>query len=369
MASVEWINPAAPRINQAGIEAVSDVLRSGAFAQGPKVAQFEEEFARYLGTTYECVAVNSGTSALHLGLMAAGVGPGDEVICPSFSFAASGNAIALTGATPVFCDIDLDTFCVDVAHAESLISERTVGIMAVHLYGQSANIDQLKELTRRKGLQLYEDAAQAHGATWDSTKVGSFGTFGAFSFYPTKNMTSGEGGMVVLESSEHARKVRLLRNQGMLKQYENEVVGFNLRMTDIHAAIGLSQLSQLDSFNKARQSVATRYSDGLKGCKLPFVHDKSNHVYHQFTVLVGAERDSIVNHLRDEHRVRAGVYYKTPIHKLPPFLDCSQELPNVDKASSQCLSLPIHAWLSDEDVDRVIECFNETIQKVGGEHA
>jgi perosamine synthetase len=211
------------------------------------VAAFEAEFSTVVGGR-PCVAVNSGTSALHLGLLANGVGPGDEVIVPSFSFAATANAVALTGATPVFADISPDNFCLSAAAVEAAITPRTVGVMPVHLYGHPADMDGLSEVTDRHGLALYEDAAQAHLASLHRRPVGTFGAVAAFSFYPTKNMTSGEGGMVVCADESIARQVRLLRNQGMEKRYANEVVGFNSRMTDLHAAIGRVQLARLDEW-------------------------------------------------------------------------------------------------------------------------
>ena len=247
----EFIPPAKPIIGSEERGAVDRVLRSGMLAQGPEVAAFEQEFAEHFGLARTCVAVNSGTSGLHLGLLAAGVGPGDEVIVPSFTFAATANSVALTGATPVFADIELDTFCLDPASVEACITERTVGVMPVHLYGHPANMPALQDLAEKHGLMIFEDAAQAHGASLNGTPVGAFGTFAMFSLYPTKNMTSGEGGMVSVATDEIERLMRLYRNQGMERQYENEVVGFNTRMTDIHAAIGRVQLTKVNGLDEA----------------------------------------------------------------------------------------------------------------------
>ena len=240
----DFIPPVKPILGEDERREVERVLASGMIAQGPEVAAFEEEFGTELVGGRECVAVNSGTSGLHLGLLAAGVGQGDEVIVPSFTFAATANSVALTGATPVFADIERDHFCLDPDAVEAAVTEHTKAIMPVHLFGHPADVMALQAVADRHGLMLLEDSAQAHGATYGGRPVGSFGRFGMFSLYPTKNMTSGEGGMVACEDAELSRRVRLLRNQGMERQYANEVIGLNNRMTDIHAAIGRVQLTQ-----------------------------------------------------------------------------------------------------------------------------
>ena len=256
----DFIPPAKPIVGDDEIAAVTRVIRSGMLAQGPEVKAFEEEFSAHFGLGRACVAVNSGTSGLHLGLLSCGVGAGDEVIVPSFTFAATANSVALTGATPVFADIEPDTFCLDPASVEAAITERTVGIMPVHLYGHPASMGPLQEIATRHGLRLFEDAAQAHGASLDGTPVGAFGQFAMFSLYPTKNMTSGEGGMVSVADAQIERLMRLYRNQGMERQYENEVVGFNARMTDLHAAIGRVQLTKVDAWTAKRQANAAKSS-------------------------------------------------------------------------------------------------------------
>jgi dTDP-4-amino-4,6-dideoxygalactose transaminase len=223
--SLDFIPAAKPIIGDEERAAVDAVLASGMLAQGKQVADFETEFSSVLVDGRAAVAVNSGTSGLHLGLLAAGVGPGDEVIVPSFTFAATGNSVALTGATPVFADIELDHYTLDTDHVASLITEKTKGIMPVHLYGHPFDVEGLGRLAAERGIDLYEDAAQAHGASFNGQKVGSFGTFAMFSLYPTKNMTSGEGGMVTTSHAAVEHRLRLLRNQGMEKQYQNEIVG------------------------------------------------------------------------------------------------------------------------------------------------
>lgn len=337
--------------------AVDAVLASGMVAQGPQVAGFEDEFAQVVAGRH-CVAVNSGTSALHLALLAVGVRTGDEVIVPSFTFAATANAVRLAGATPVFVDIEADSFCLDPAAAEAAITARTRAIMPVHLYGHPADMTRLGEVAARHGLWIVEDAAQAHAASWQGTPVGAFGAAGAFSFYPTKNMTSGEGGMVTTACDHIARQVRLLRNQGMEQRYRNEVIGFNTRMTDIHAAIGRVQLAKLAGWTARRESIAARYDAELTGVTVPPVAEGAVHVYHQYTVRVPGDRDGFAAALA-QRGVGSGVYYPTPVHLLPSFGLTALDLPVTAQAAAEVLSLPVHPALSDDDVDTVIGAVNQ----------
>lgn len=357
------IPAAKPIIGDEERAAVDRVLRSGMLAQGPEVAAFETEFAAELVGGRTCVAVNSGTSGLHLGLLAAGVGPGDEVIVPSFTFAATANSVALTGATPVFADIEADHFCLDPAAVEAAVTERTVGIMPVHLYGHPANMTALGAIAARHGLRIFEDAAQAHGATWEGAQVGTFGDFAMFSLYPTKNMTSGEGGMVSTGQDDLARRLRLLRNQGMERQYENELVGLNNRMTDLHAAIGRVQLTKLARWTSQRQANAAVLDSGLEGVVVPPVAEQATHVYHQYTIRVADDRDGFVAALRSEHGVGCGVYYPIPNHRLPSFRR-ELDLPVTEKAAAEVISLPVHPSLSADDLDRIILAVN-SIAKAG----
>lgn len=350
------IQLAQPIIGDDEVDAVSRVLRSGALAQGPEVAQFEAEFSSAVDGR-ACVAVNSGTSALHLLLLAFDIGPGDEVIVPSFSFAATANAVALTGATPVFADIDLESFCLDPEAAERVLSPRTKAVMPVHLYGHPADMPRLRQLCDTHGILLLEDAAQAHLAAVDSVPVGALGDGAAFSFYPTKNMTSGEGGMVVVADDEVARRVRLLRNQGMERRYENEVVGFNLRMTDVHAAIGRVQYRNLCEWTTTRRENAARLTEGLRGVFTPIERQGFRHVFHQYTIRVtGGDRDEFADALRSRG-VQCGVYYPTPIHLLPSF-SLDQDLPNTEIAAQTCLSIPVHPALSSVEIEAIIESVN-----------
>ncbi len=360
------IPAARPIIGAEERAAVDRVLASGMIAQGPEVAAFEDEFSQLVEGRH-CVAVNSGTSALHMALIAMGIEAGDEVIVPSFSFAASANAVRLAGAVPVFADIERGSFCVDPAAVEAAITPRTSAIMPVHLYGHPAAMDRLGQIAARHGIAVIEDAAQAHAASLHGRPVGTFGLTACFSFYPTKNMTSGEGGMVVTPDAQLARILRMLRNQGMERRYENEIIGFNTRMTDIHAAIGRVQLGKLAGWTAARQHNAKVLDQGIKAAVVPPVADGAVHVYHQYTIRVagsgaggGAGRDAFAARLA-ERGVGSGVYYPIPIHRLPSYagtLARIPDLPETERAAGEVLSLPVHPSLSDADVHAVVEAVN-----------
>jgi dTDP-4-amino-4,6-dideoxygalactose transaminase len=357
MSELEFIPAAKPIIGDDERAAVDAVLASGMLAQGAEVASFEEEFGEVLLDGRHVIAVNSGTSALHLGLLASGIGPGDEVIVPSFTFAATANSVALTGATPVFADIELDHFCLDPQAVASVITDKTKGIMPVHLYGHPADMTALGELAQQRGLQLFEDAAQAHASALDGKKVGTFGSFGAFSLYPTKNMTSGEGGMITTGDETIARNARLLRNQGMEKQYANELVGFNNRMTNIHAAIGRVQLTKVLGWTQQRQANAAFLDAHLEGVVVPPVAAGATHVYHQYTIRIPEGRDAFQAALKDEYGVGSGVYYPIPNHRLAPF-QRPEHLENTEIAAQQVLSLPVHPSLSPADLERIVVAVN-----------
>lgn len=363
------IPAAKPLIGRAERRAVDRVLRSGMIAQGPEVAAFEQEFGAHFVQGRACVAVNSGTAGQHLGQLAAGVGPGDEVIVPSFTFAATGNSVALTGATPVFVDIEPDTFGLDPAAVEKAITDKTKGIMPVHLYGHPARMVELEQLAQKHDLEIYEDAAQAHGASLDGRPVGTWGRFAMFSLYPTKNMTSGEGGMVACDSAELVRTVKLLRNQGQEVQYHNEVIGFNARMTDIHAAIGRAQLTKIDRWTSRRQKNAAALTEGLAGVagvRAPVTAPGAVHVFHQYTVRIAEDRDRFAAALREEYGVGSGIYYPVPNHRLPslaPFA-LGLDLPETEKAAREVLSLPVHPSLTVREIDRIVDAVT-TLAKAG----
>ena len=341
-------------------EAVLRVLDSGRVVQGAEVAAFEDEFAKHVDGR-SCVAVNSGTSALHLALLASGIGRGDEVIVPSFSFAATANAVVMAGATPVFADIDLATYCLDPDAVAAKVTSRTAAIMPVHLYGHPAGMPRLREIASRDGLLLVEDAAQAHGAALDGAPAGALGDVAAFSFYATKNMTTGEGGMVVCADEDVARRVRLLRNQGMERQYHNEVAGLNNRMTDIAAAIGRVQLTSLPAWNERRREVASRYSTGLGDLvATPVTGPGVVHAFHQYTLRV-TDRDALLARLEDQG-IEARVFYPVPIHELPAYRT-EDHLPTTAQAIREVLSLPIRPTLTDDDVDHVVRAVREAVEE------
>lgn len=356
------IPAARPEIGFRERRAVDRVMRSGMLAQGPEVAAFEKEFSAFVAGR-ECVALNSGTSALHMAFIAAGIGPGDEVIVPSFSFAATANAVALTGATPVFVDVEVNHFNADPAAIEAAITPRTRGIMPVHLYGHPADLRAISALAEKHGLMLFEDAAQAHLASVDGVPVGAWGIAASFSFYPTKNMTSGEGGMVSTPSSDIARAIRVLRNQGMERRYENEVVGFNTRMTDIHAAIGRVQLTKLERWTQKRQSNAAFLSANIRGVVTPPIADGASHVFHQYTVrVVDHDRDAFASELT-KRGIGTGVYYPTPIHRLPSFQK-TLDLPNTELVARQVLSLPVYPSLKQRELEAIVSAVN-AVAKAG----
>ena len=353
----EFVPPARPLIGPEERSAVDRVLSSGMIAQGPEVAAFEKEFSAHFGLDRPCVAVNSGTSGLHLGLLAAGVGPGNEVIVPSFTFAATANSVALTGATPVFADINPSTFCLDADSVKAVVTPNTVAIMPVHLYGHPADMSAIQDIADAHGLLVFEDAAQAHGSAWKGRPVGSFGAFSMFSLYPTKNMTSGEGGMVSVAAGDMERRVRLLRNQGMERQYENELVGLNNRMTDIHAAIGRVQLTKVDGWNEARRANAAYYDANLRGVTIPPVSPSAHHVYHQYTVRISEDRDGFAAALRDRYAIGSGMFYPVPTHRLPSFME-KIDLPETERAARECLSLPVHPSITPHELERVVAAVN-----------
>ena len=339
-------------------KAVNKVLRSGNLTQGPEVAAFEREFSQFVNER-ECVAVNSGTSALHLALLSLGIGAGDEVIIPSFTFAATANSVALTGAKPVFVDIDIKTYNMDPNLIENAITPSTKAIQVVHLYGLPADMTRIVEIAKRHNLLIIEDAAQAHNAAINGQPVGTFGDAAAFSFYPTKNMTSGEGGMIVFKDKDAARLARLYRNQGMEKRYQNEIIGFNLRMTDIHAAIGRTQLKHLSKWSKKRQDNAVTLSSQLQNVVTPFTPAGFSHVFHQYTIRVPKNRDTFADSL-SKAGIGNSVYYPTQVHKLPSF-DSPISLPQTQLATETVLSLPVHPSLSKQELRRVANAVNSLV--------
>lgn len=363
VASEPRIALAHPVIGEEEKRAVLQVLESGQLSQGPVVAAFEEAFARWVGVKH-AVAVSSGTAGLHLALLAHGIGEGDEVVTAPFTFIASANSVLFVRAKPVFADVEGDTFCIDPTWVEAAITPRTRALLPVHLYGHPAPMPELGEIARRRGLVLVEDACQAHGATVRGRKVGALGHTAVFSLYPTKNMTSAEGGFVTTDDPAIASAVRTLRQHGESERYHHRVLGFNFRMTDVAAAIGLAQLARLDGFNIARRRNAQALDAGLAeigGLIVPVQRPGYGHVYHQYTVRVGDGRDRLRSALA-ARGIGSGVYYPVPIHKQPVYAErgyASQSFPTSERLAKEVLSLPVHPALSDADLQRIIQAVRE----------
>ena len=352
-----------PIIGEEEINKVKEVLGSGFISQGAIVDEFEEAFASFIGTKY-AIAVNSGTSALHIALMAHGIGYEDEVITTPFTFISTANAILFTGAKPVFIDIEPDTFNINPDQISDKITIKTKAIMLVHLYGQPCDMDRIILLAKEYGLEIIEDACQAHGAEYNGKKVGSFGT-GCFSFYATKNMTTGEGGMITTNNKEIAEKARIIRNHGQTERYFHEILGYNYRMTDITAALGICQLRRLVKFNDRRIENAdflNRRLSGIKGLIVPSTKHYARHVFHQYTIriteLFNMPRDQLREKL-DSMGVATGVYYPLPIHRQPLYrnLGYDTHLPVSEEAASEVISLPVHPSLTREDLEYIAQSF------------
>lgn len=368
-ASVDTVPIACPLVTEEDCQRVLDVLTSGRLSSGEWVERFEAAFASYVGVTC-AVATSSGTAALEALLEAMGVGPGDEVVVPAFTFAATANAVVHRGARPVFADIDPVTYNVDPQAVEDALKTHrgVMGIVVVHLYGLPAAMDALISLSERYGVWLVEDAAQAHGAAFRGRRVGGFGRAGVFSFYPTKNMTTGEGGMVVTSDPQLARRVRLLVHQGQLEPYRYEVLGHNYRMTDLSAALGWGQLQHLEERNAARRRNAgqlTQSLQGLPGIQLPVEPEGYWHVYHQYTVRT-KHRDGLAQHLR-RRGVETRVYYPEPLPHTEPYrrLGYPQgRWPRAEAASREVLSLPVHPGLKEAQLERLAEAVREFALRV-----
>jgi dTDP-4-amino-4,6-dideoxygalactose transaminase len=355
---------ARPQMGEEEKELVWSALSSGALAQGPRVRELEERFAAFVGVPH-AVATSSGTTALHLALLGYGVGAGDEVITVPFTFIASANSILYTGARPVFVDVEEATFNIDPSQVEAAITPRTRAIMPVSLYGQPADLPALTAIAERQGLAVVEDAAQAHGAAIGGRMSGSWGA-GCFSFYPTKNMTTGEGGMITTADAELAERARLMREHGMKVRYHHDTLGYNFRMTDIHASIGLAQLSKLAANNARRRAIAARYDAELDGVLAPAVPPGVTHVYHQYTIRV-VHRDQFADRLRDRG-VGTGIYYPIPVHRQKPFEALGygeQRFPVTERLTEQVLSIPVHPSLTGDEVSTVIEAVNAVAAELG----
>jgi len=349
---------AKPLIGEEEKRAVLAVLDSGMLAQGPRVAEFEQAFAAFCGVKH-AIATSSGTTALHVALLAHGIGPGDEIITTPFTFIASANAILYVGAKPVFADIDPITFNINPAQIEAALTHRTKAILPVHLFGLPCDMPAITALAGKYGLAVIEDACQAHGAAINGQRVGSFGT-GCFSFYPTKNITTAEGGMITTNDDPIAERARLIRSHGMRQRYYHESLGYNFRMTEIQAAIGLAQLPKLETFNERRIANALYFSARLRNVIIPQVPAGYRHVFHQYTIRVPDYRDDLAEGLR-QRGVATGIYYPVPIHRQTFYqqLGYDGHFPVAEQMSREVLSLPVHPALTKEDLDTIVQAVNE----------
>jgi perosamine synthetase len=349
------------KLTEVEIEAAVRVLRSGALRQGKECNAFEEEFAARVGAKFAVTSAN-GSAALHLAYLAF-LQPGDEVLVPSFTFMATASMVAMSGGKPIFCDVDPQTFLMDLEDAARKVSPRTRAISPVHLFGNACDIDALQALAGKHNLVIVWDAAQAHGAEYRGKDVGSFGDFAAYSFYPSKNMFVGEGGMTCTDNDEYATKLRYLRTHGQTGKYLHTMLGLNYRMTDVEAAIGREQLKRLDEMLVIRRRNADILNQGLaavSGLHLQRITPNSRHAWHQYCVVVepeafGCDRDTLAQRL-DEKGIATGVHYPRGLHQQPIFekLYGKSHLPHTEDLAKKILALPVHHGLSPEDAQRVV---------------
>ncbi|QSZ67872.1 DegT/DnrJ/EryC1/StrS family aminotransferase [Methanofollis aquaemaris] len=353
---------AQPSLGSEEAEAVTVVLDSGMIAQGPETAAFEQEFAAYCGVPH-AVAVNSGTAALHAALLAAGVGPGDEVIVPAFTFFATASSVSMCGAVPVFADVERATATVDPADVSAKITPRTKAVIGVHLYGQPCDAGALREICDDNNLVFIEDAAQAHGAEYHRQRTGSLGDLACFSFYATKNMATGEGGMVTTGSDDYKVLLRRIINHGQADKYLHTELGYNYRMTDLAAAVGRVQLKKLDGFNRRRQENADYYRTHITapGLVLPAVAPGRTHVWHQYSLQVTdafpLSRDDLMAHLR-EQGIGCAVHYPVALNHQPLYAG-ADACPISEKLAASVLSIPVHPNVTDEGRAYICDAINE----------
>ena len=362
-----------PIINDEEINAVTEVLRSGRYADGPKAKEFEDKFSKYIGTKY-AVAASSGTSSLHMALIAVGVKPGDEVIVPALTFFATVEAVLHQGAIPVFADLNPETYVLDPADFENKITEKTKAVIPVHLFGQPVEMDEFLEISKKHNIAVIEDCAQAHGAEYKGKKVGSFGDVNCWSFYATKNMTTGEGGMVTTDYQEYAEKIYGLRNHGMINRNEHTILGYNYRLSEIHAAIGIVQLKKLDRFNEKRRKVSFSLREKLSSvdCLEPQkIPDYINHAFFWCAMKINENKIGMSGRELREELLKKGLEvrhrYDSPLYKQPVLLennfnglikeklDYSQiHLSNAESIAGKLIGLPNHPGITDEEIENIV---------------
>jgi perosamine synthetase len=355
---------ARPDIGDPEIAAVTEVMRSGLLAGGRKVIEFETHWAEFVGVRH-AIAVSNGTVALMCILAGLKLGPGDEVITVGHTFNASVSSILSTSARPVFVDIDAETYDIDVDRVAAAVTPRTRAIMPVHLFGLPADMDAITDIAQRHGLAIVEDACQAHGATFRGRQVGSFG-HGAFSLYATKNMTTGEGGLITTDDDALADWIRLYRNQGMRQRYHHDILGYNFRMTDIAAAIGLCQLDKLPAATERRREIAARYDAAFADLpiRVPITPPDRTHVYHQYTIDVGPARDAIVADI-NAAGVATAIYYPIPVHRQAYVLErgIDVHLPVTEHIAGRALSIPLYPTLTDDEERTVIGAVRAAVER------
>jgi perosamine synthetase len=358
---------AKPNFGKEEEDAVKEVLESGVLASGPRIHSFEKEFAEYIGVEH-AVAVSNGTVALDVALKALKIGPVDEVITSAFSFIASGNCILFQNAKPIFADIDPQTFNIDPSDVAEKITSKTKAIIPIHLFGQPAEMDALKEIAEDNRIALVEDAAQAHGAEYKGRKAGSLGDVGCFSFYATKNMTVGEGGMITTNDPKLANNARLLINHGQSRKYHHDMLGYNYRMTEFCAAIGSVQLRKLDGFNIKRIENAKLLSNKISrftNLTVPYVDKNVKHVFHQYVVRVEDSYSLDRNELADlltKHGVGVAVHYPVPIYRQPFYQTLGYKetvCPNTEEDCNRVLSLPVHPLVDRKDIKYIVDILKE----------
>lgn len=347
-----------PMIGEEEKAAVVAVLESGMLAQGPRVAELERRFAELCGTPH-AIATSSGTTALHVALLAHEIGPGDEVITTPFTFIASINSILYVGARAVLVDIEEETFNLDSRLIERAITPQTKAILPVHLFGHPCDMDPIMALAERHGLVVIEDAAQAVGARYKGRPVGGFGT-ACFSLYATKNVMSGEGGMITTNDDDVAERARMIRSHGMKRRYHHDMMGYNFRLSDLHAAIGVVQMDRLAELTAKRRANASYLAANLKGVTLPSVREGCEHVWHQYTIRVSKDRDGAAQRL-NEAGVGTGIFYPIPAHKQKHLEGLGYDrldLPVAEKLAQEVISLPVHPQLSGDDLEQIVHAVN-----------
>jgi len=357
---------ASPQVGEDEIEAVAAVIRSGMLAQGDVTRQFEESFANYCECA-QAIGTNNGTSALHAALLAAGIQPGDEVIVPDFTFIATATAVSMCGTVPVMVDVDQEYYTLKPSAVQEAITPKTKAIIGVHLFGQPFDLRSIQELCEDNNLLLIEDCAQAHGARYDGVPVGSFGIAGCFSFYPTKNMTTGEGGMITTQDKKLATRARQLINHGQSEKYLHTMLGYNYRMPNLMAAIGQVQLKKIDRMTKQRQENARYFSEHLDAdlFMYPKIRPQCEHVFHQYVIRPGdgcsLSRDELMDYLR-QNGIGSAVHYPIPVHKQPVYqqVHSSSEIscPVTEQLCKEVLSLPVHPGVGEEECRIICDVLN-----------